>query len=50
MIGFNLAALRFVKGRYEDGKMAGVLDEQDEEKVREKMGKGRGKRKRVVIG
>lgn len=50
MIGFNLAALKFVKGRYENGKLAGVLDEVDEEKIREKMGKGRGKRKRVVIG
>lgn len=49
MIGFNLAAMKFVKSRWEAEKMAGVLDEQDEEKVREKMGKGRGKRKRVEV-
>jgi U3 small nucleolar RNA-associated protein 12 len=49
LIGFNLAAMKFVKQRWESEKMAGVMDEQDDEKVRAMMGKGRAKRKRVEV-
>ena len=41
--------MKFVKQRWESEKMAGVMDEQDEEKVRAMMGKGRAKRKRVEV-
>ena len=51
-MGYNLAALKYLKSRWEGDKVAGMMieDEWDEGKVREKMGKpAKGKRKRVGI-
>lgn len=49
-IGFNLAALKFVRTRWEGEKIVGLLEGEggwDEEKVRKKIEEGKGKRKRV---
>lgn len=50
-IGYNIAALKFLKARWESDKMAGMLvdDTLDEDKVREKLAAGRAKRKRVGV-
>lgn len=50
-IGYNMAALRFIKNRYEAERTAGLFEEEgwDEEKVRERIEEGKGKRKRVQI-
>lgn len=46
-MGYNLAALKYMKGRVEMESNVGIWDE---EGVREKMGKkGKSKRKRVVV-
>lgn len=50
-MGYNIAALKFLKVRYEGETVAGLLEEGgwDEEKVRRKVEEGRGKRKRVGV-
>jgi U3 small nucleolar RNA-associated protein 12 len=49
-VGYNLAALKFLRGKWESEKVAGLLEEEfDEEKVRRRIEKGRGKRKRVEV-
>ncbi|KAK4689452.1 U3 small nucleolar RNA-associated protein 12, partial [Tremellales sp. Uapishka_1] len=50
-IGYNLAALKFIKGRWEGDRTAGILEEEgmDEEKVRKRLEDGKGKRKRVGV-
>ena len=50
-MGYNIAALRFLKGRWEGERVAGMLEEEgwDEEKVRERMEGGKSKRKRVEV-
>jgi U3 small nucleolar RNA-associated protein 12 len=50
-MGYNIAALRFLKGRWEGEKVAGMMIEEglDEERVREKIGGGKAKRKRVEV-
>jgi len=50
-MGYNLAALRFLKGRWESEKTAGLLEEEnfDEEAVKKRLAEGRAKRKRVDV-
>ena len=51
LMGYNIAALRFLKGRWEGERFAGMMMEEvwDEEKVREKIQSSKAKRKRVNI-
>lgn len=47
VMGYNLAALKYLKGRVEAESNVGIWDE---DAVREKMGKkSKGKRKRIVV-
>ncbi|KAK8853493.1 hypothetical protein IAR55_004200 [Kwoniella newhampshirensis] len=50
-MGYNLAALKFIKGRWEGERVAGLYEEEgmDEEGVRRRLEEGRGKRKRVEV-
>jgi U3 small nucleolar RNA-associated protein 12 len=50
-MGYNLAALRFLKSRWESERTAGLLEEEgfDEEAVRKRLAEGRAKRKRVNV-
>jgi U3 small nucleolar RNA-associated protein 12 len=49
-VGYNLAGLRYLKGRWLGERVAG-LGVEDLEDVKGRMGKkGKGKRKRVVVG
>ncbi|ODO09357.1 hypothetical protein I350_02957 [Cryptococcus amylolentus CBS 6273] len=50
-MGFNIAALKFLKGRWEGERVAGMYEEEgmDEEAVRKRLEDGRGKRKRVEV-
>lgn len=50
-MGYNLAALRFLKNRWESDRTAGLLEEEnmDEEAVRKRLEEGRAKRKRVNV-
>ncbi|ORY22394.1 putative WD-repeat protein [Naematelia encephala] len=51
VMGYNLAALRFMKSRWESEQVAGLLEEEswDEERVKKRIEEGRGKRKRVDV-
>ncbi|WRT69934.1 uncharacterized protein IL334_006925 [Kwoniella shivajii] len=51
VMGFNLAALRFVKSRWESERTAGLYEAEgmDEEAVRKRLEEGRGKRKRIQV-
>lgn len=50
-MGYNLAALKFLRARYEGERTAGILEEEgmDEEAVRRRLEEGRTKRKRVDV-
>jgi U3 small nucleolar RNA-associated protein 12 len=50
-IGYNLAALKFVRSKWEGERVAGLLEGNgwDEEAVRKRLEEGRGKRKRVGV-
>lgn len=50
-MGYNLAALRFLRARWESDHTAGLLEEEgfDEEAVRKRLAEGRAKRKRVDV-
>lgn len=50
-MGYNLAALRFLRNRWESEQTAGLLEEEnmDEEAVRKRIEEGRAKRKRVNV-
>ena len=49
-MGYNIAALRHLHGRWENEKVAGMAEDVwDEERVREKLAEGKKKRKRVEI-
>ncbi len=45
-MGYNLAALKYLKGRVDSESNVGIWDE---DAVREKMGKKKSKRKRVEV-
>ncbi|WVR09691.1 hypothetical protein IAU60_006766 [Kwoniella sp. DSM 27419] len=51
VMGYNLAALKFIKGRWEGDRTAGLYEEEgmDEEAVRKRLEEGRQKRKRVEV-
>ncbi|WVQ82103.1 hypothetical protein IAT38_004231 [Cryptococcus sp. DSM 104549] len=51
VMGYNLAALKFVKTRWEGERVAGLYEEEgmDEASVRKRLEDGRGKRKRVEV-
>lgn len=50
-MGYNLAALRFLRSRWEGERTAGILEEEgmDEEAVKKRLAEGRQKRKRVAV-
>ena len=50
-MGYNIAALRYLKGRWESEKVAGMAEDVwNEERVREKLTEGKkGKRKRIEV-
>ncbi|OCF31605.1 U3 small nucleolar RNA-associated protein 12 [Kwoniella heveanensis BCC8398] len=50
-MGYNLAALKFIKGRWESERTAGLYEAEgmDEEAVRKRLEEGRGKRKRIEV-
>ncbi|KAL7420607.1 beta transducin [Cryptotrichosporon argae] len=50
-MGYNIAALRFLKSRWDAENTAGMLEEEglDEDKVRKRVEEGRTKRKRVEV-
>jgi U3 small nucleolar RNA-associated protein 12 len=50
-MGYNLAALRFLRSRWESERTAGLLEEEnfDEEAVKKRLAEGRAKRKRVDV-
>lgn len=51
-MGYNLAALKFLRARWEGERTAGILEEEgldDEEAVRRRLAEGRVKRKRVDV-
>ena len=50
-MGYNLAALKFLRARWEGERTAGILEEEgmDEEAVRKRLEEGRAKRKRVDV-
>lgn len=51
VMGYNLAALKFLKGRWESERVAGLYEQEDldEEAVRKRLEEGRGKRKRIEV-
>ncbi|KIR53961.1 U3 small nucleolar RNA-associated protein 12 [Cryptococcus gattii Ru294] len=51
VMGYNLAALKFLKGRWESERVAGLYEQEDldEEVVRKRLEEGRGKRKRIEV-
>ncbi|WWD03840.1 hypothetical protein V865_001896 [Kwoniella europaea PYCC6329] len=51
VMGYNLAALKFLKSSWEQERTAGLYEQEgmDEEAVRKRIEEGRGKRKRVVV-
>lgn len=50
-MGYNLAALKFLKERWESERVAGLYEQEDldEEAVRKRLEEGRGKRKRIEV-
>nr|XP_018261192.1 U3 small nucleolar RNA-associated protein 12 [Kwoniella dejecticola CBS 10117]OBR83350.1 U3 small nucleolar RNA-associated protein 12 [Kwoniella dejecticola CBS 10117] len=51
IMGYNLAALKFLKSRWESERTAGLYEEENmnEEAVKRRLEEGRGKRKRVEV-
>nr|XP_019043827.1 U3 small nucleolar RNA-associated protein 12 [Kwoniella bestiolae CBS 10118]OCF22757.1 U3 small nucleolar RNA-associated protein 12 [Kwoniella bestiolae CBS 10118] len=51
VMGYNLAALKFLRSSWEQERTAGLYESEgmDEEAVRKRIEEGRGKRKRVVV-
>jgi len=50
-LGYNMAALKFIRRQYEADRTAGLMESEgmDEEKVRERIAEGQKKRKRISV-